>query len=133
MDTVMKWVYSFAEYVESDAEYNFSKKCLKEYLREKKNVLGQGLASSVDEILTSFFAKERYVCHHAFMGCTHFNFKGDSIVEAENAIHKKKAIANATLSNSAQTQMSISSQRHMNHLWYVSMHSCLFSKQRHED
>jgi len=92
MDTVMKWVYSFAEYVESEAEYNFSKRCLKEYLREKKNVLGQGLASSVDEILTSFFAKERYVCHHAFMGCTHFNFKGDSIVEAENAIHKKKQL-----------------------------------------
>lgn len=116
MNCVYKWISTFFDYTETEQEYNLSKNLLRNYLKDQSMVLGSKFDEFVQEILEPIFAKERFITHFSFMGATYFNFKGDSIVEAENAVHKKYALGISTLTKCAEKQINLSENRQQRHL-----------------
>jgi len=116
MDCVYKWIHSFFDNCESNKEYNISKNMLQAYIKEQSRVIGTKMTEILNDILDTLFAKECFISHYTFMGLTYFNFKGSSIVEAENAAHKKSSVGNATLAKCAQKQINLSENRQQRHL-----------------
>lgn len=91
-DTIFKWVRTFFDKIESEAEFKESTCLLFDFLRAHESDLGATL-SPIIEIIERVITNIEDCGHHFFLKHSTYGFKGDTPVEALNTALKYGAIA----------------------------------------
>ena len=107
-DNIRHWIKSWFDYVETEAEFEISKKQLTNYMLSITNVVGCAYTDQISQLIHNIDTEKKKLLHYFFIDICTFDYIGSSIVESANYAEKKGSIpisSRMNIANSACTQV----------------------------
>jgi hypothetical protein len=117
---IQAWISSFFDDVENENEFRYSYNKMLDYISHIKEDIQQIALVQIEKILSDVYRNIEYCANYSFMNQTHFDFKGDSIVESMNSNLKTGAIridGKLSLDVAASRQISMLENKVQNRNW----------------
>merc|ERR1712177_59248 len=91
-DNIRHWIKSWFDYVETEAEFEISKKQLSKYILSITNVVGYAFTDEISQLIHNIDTEKKKLLHYFFIDTCTFDYIGSSIVESANYSEKKGSI-----------------------------------------